>query len=223
MMLWANGGRSHLEAMIAEGNEAHEDLPRLQAWVTNQLSEFATEGERARHARPAGRWSEVEIINDSWDREAASMVAWAVGLVMKAPAWNESMSWPSESDDFYEFPESATWHGELALRDPEAIEQLAQTYEVIHWRLRSVDDLGYAKKLLKRASQLGQITLAKDEDLALSDGRSIAEVSQDEMGTLVSIVVERHQALNWLCGQDPDWDEISCDTIVSWLWDEHWK
>lgn len=226
MMLWANCGRSYLESQVAEGGEPRESLPDLQAWVAGPLAAFATEEELARHAEPAGTWSERDIINDSWDREAAAMLAWALGLLDSPPALDVAADWVPEADEFFDFPDPKTWRTNLKLRDADSLEHMAQSYEAMYWRLRTIEgegDLDYARKLMGRAHRLGQVDLAPDGDLALSDGRSIVEADDEELGTLTSIAMERLQALNWLCGQDPDWDEISCDTIVSWLWDEHWS
>jgi len=44
----------------------------------------------------------------------------------------------------------------------------------------------------------------------------------DDFHQLGSIQCERLEGLNWLCGQDADWDQITADTIVSWLWDKEW-
>jgi len=226
MILWANCGRSFLESQIAGSEDPHESLPELQAWVAGPLAGSATQEELARHAQPAGTWSERDTINDSWDREAAVMLAWALGLLDSPPAWDIAADWVPEADDFFDFPVPKEWRTELSLRDADTIEQMAQSYEATYWRLRAIDgeeDPAYAKKLMGRANQLGQVKLASDGDLALSDGRSLLEADPEELGLMRSIVMERLSALNWLCGQDPDWDEISCDTIVSWLWDEHWS
>ena len=80
----------------------------------------------------------------------------------------------------------------------------------------------YRKKLMRRAATLGQVTLAADGDLALSDGRSLLELSEEEQAQLGSIQFERLEGLNWLRGQEENWDMITADTIVNWLWDKEW-
>ena len=51
------------------------------------------------------------------------------------------------------------------------------------------------------------------DDFAVK-GKSYAELSPEEWSEVQSISIERHRALNWLCGYSPhnDWDTTPTDT-----------
>lgn len=113
----------------------------------------------------------------------------------------------------------------LSLRRLEVIEREAQVVETCFWRIRAglrltESDCEYVLKLLGRAAQLGYVHLAPDGDLLCSNGKSLGEQTADSFQLLGSMCKERLQALNWMCGQNPEYDEVTSDTIVYWLWDE---
>lgn len=226
MVLWANFGRSYIENDIAEGRGlGDKPFEQLQAWLLGPLRHDATPGEIARHEMALGEWPPRLIMNDYWDCEAAIVLQWALGLEDQLPAWDRTDEWAEATDDFFDFPDPSTWRSELTLRSSDEIEQMARSYEARYWRIRSSErpeQEAYGKKLMARAHQLGQVELAPDGDLAFSDGTSIMDAPAESRQAVTSIVIERLQALNWLCGQEASWDDVTCDTIVSWLWDEHW-
>jgi hypothetical protein len=43
-------------------------------------------------------------------------------------------------------------------------------------------------------------------------GKAYREMTDDEYSRATSIAMERHFALNWLCGYSDDWDETPTDT-----------
>lgn len=226
MVLWANEGRSFLEQEYADDPSEGEGRARdLRTWLNTSLHESATAPELARHAMPFGSWPQRFVIDDWWDHEAAVAVQWALGLSDSIPCWDVGGELHEATQEFFEFPEPSAWYPILTLRDPEEIEQMAQSYEARYWRIRVLDqseDHTYARKLMGRAQKLGQVDLAPDGDLAMSDGTSILDADADHLALTTSIVIRRLHALNWLCGHDPDWDMIACNTIVGWLWDENW-
>jgi hypothetical protein len=52
-----------------------------------------------------------------------------------------------------------------------------------------------------------------DEDFAVG-GKAYRDLSAEEFANVTSITVERHFALNWLCGRAPEnrWDETPTAT-----------
>lgn len=80
MICWANASRSWLEDPAAEVDGKREPhVLELTNWFESQLAPFATEHERERHRRDCGTWSEREIVDDSWDAQAAKPLVWALG------------------------------------------------------------------------------------------------------------------------------------------------
>ena len=43
-------------------------------------------------------------------------------------------------------------------------------------------------------------------------GKAYRDLSEDEYNQATSIAMERHRALNWLCGYSTDWDRVPTDT-----------
>ena len=152
------------------------------------------------------------------------MLAWALGLA-EPPPWDQILAWDEFAEEFFEFPDPDAWGQHLRLRSIEQIEEVAKAYEARYWRIRhSMDDNPeYVFKLLGRAAQLGHVELASDGDLLTTGGESLGAVNLDRFDKISSVVLERLKGLNWLCGQEQDWDSIQEDTIVGWLWDEHWE
>jgi hypothetical protein len=225
MMLWANAGRSYLEVEYQEGpGSAPQTTDQLRAWVLAKLADEATAAERERHARPLGSCSTQELIDNSWDTPAASMLVWGLGVIDRTPEWEVGMDWHEATHEFFDFPDPATWPVGLAPRSPAEMEREAMAYEARYWRIRGGFHDGkkesYVKKLLRRSPILGHTRISADGDFALSDGGSFANLPEERRSEIRSTVMERLHALIWLCGQEESWDDITTDTIVSWLWDE---
>lgn len=227
VILWCNCGRSHFEADHAKGLDIDgETLAKLRAWVCGPLRGDATEREILRHETELGGYSRKDEINDWWDVEAGSVLQWALGLIDRLPAWDCYGEWGEGTDELFDLVDPLAWGDGLTLRPLEEMEAQAQSSEVRYWRIRQMggeNDSSYAKKLMARAQKLGQVELTADGELAFSDGSRVIDGDEDKLSFSTSIVMERLQALNWLCGQEADWDSITCDTIVSWLWDENWR
>jgi hypothetical protein len=65
----------------------------------------------------------------------------------------------------------------------------------------------------KTAHEKGTLSEIIDEDFVFL-GKAFRELNEDEYETAKSIIMERHFALNWLCGMAPAnrWDETPTDT-----------
>jgi hypothetical protein len=179
-----------------------------------------------RHDDELGTYTPQEVLDDWWDLEAGVILQWALGVTPDLPGWDCSADWAEAMNELFDFPDPNKWRTDLTLRPHDEIEAMAQSYEARYWRVRMLDspqNIDYSKKLMRRAASLGQVELTPDGDLAMTDGTAITELDADELSYTTSILRERLHALNWLCGQGGDWDDITCDTIVSWLWDENWK
>ena len=225
MVLWANGCRSYLEGCFgADPAESSHSITRLEAWVERELAAELTSAEAKRHRLGPGTWTKKQTVEDSWDCEAAASLSWAVGLRRRYPSWDKQST--NLGYDCMDAPAAKDWHSEIALRRKSQIDHQAMSVEARYWRIRSREPGepadAYRKKLMWRAAELGQVKLAPDGDLALTDGTSVAKLSEFELGALGSILSERLTGLNWLCGRDEDWDMVTADTAVTWLWDQAW-
>ena len=225
MVLWANGCRSYLEGcFVADSAESGHRIPKLEAWVERELAAELTSAEAKRHLLGPGTWTKMQTVEDSWDCEAAASLSWAVGLRKRYPSWDKQAF--DLGYDCLDAPAAKGWHPDLAFRPKSHIDRQAMSVEAKYWRILSCEPGepadAYRKKLMRRAAELGQVKLASDGDLALTDGTSVARLSEIELGALGSICSERLTGLNWICGWDEDWDMVTADTAVTWLWDEEW-
>ncbi|HNU50651.1 MAG TPA: hypothetical protein PKJ98_07000 [Verrucomicrobiota bacterium] len=65
----------------------------------------------------------------------------------------------------------------------------------------------------KAAGESGTLAEVLDEDF-VAKGKPYRDLTATEWAEVTSITVERHFALNWLCGRAPGnrWDETPTDT-----------
>ena len=123
---------------------------------------------------------------------------------------------------------------EARLLPAEAIDALRSTAELWHWRsrtrqlieegpplqpppemlsigMRTYDDI--VRMAAESAAKDGTIAETKDGDF-VALGKPYRSLTADEWSTVRSITIERHFALNWLCGYAPGnrWDETPTDT-----------
>jgi hypothetical protein len=224
MVLAANGARVFAENMFLESPEEWtENIAELRAYVNTELVSELTADEKARHDAPAGAWSESDLLQDSWDREATAPLLWALGIQERTHWQHDRPIW----DEIFDWPEMKTWRPEAKLLSLDKIDDEQRMYEAIYWRIRaregeSKSHIDYVRKLMGRSAKLKHITIASDGDLANLEGVSVSSWNESFMNHTTSLVMERMQALNWLIGQESDWDKITLDTVVNWLWDEHW-
>ena len=123
------------------------------------------------------------------------------------------------------------WLRSAALRPKAEINQARDVAELWHWRsrtreliekarplpeglvaagFRSYDDI--IKLTVTKAAEDG-VTSVIDDDFSLK-GKAYRALTDDEWSKVRSITIERHFALNWLCGLAPKnrWDETPTET-----------
>jgi len=84
---------------------------------------------------------------------------------------------------------------------------LELTPQLIAAGLTGFDDL--IRHLARAAQENGMLTELMDDDFAIS-GKAYRDLDAEEWSRVGSVTVERHHALNWLCGNAPGnrWDEV---------------
>lgn len=229
MIFWANTGRSFFESEAQPIDDSDKEfIDGLRQWVLKDLASELSPREWQLHSQPLGTWTQPDIVDGSWNTEAAQSILWALGMIEKMPRWDELANLELVHDEFKAMPNPMDWRPELILRNAESIDREGMIVETIYWRVRCKMDEKrkpgrYVLKLMDRANRLGHIALARDGDLLLPTGESFWRVKPEELQQIGSIVSERLRALNWLNGWDSDWDMVTADTIVSWLWDDKWS
>lgn len=198
-------------------------IDRLRA---DGLWEDAAESEREIFEQPVGAITERQMINTSWRAEALHCLAWALGLVDGIPDYDtqtdpETLMPLIPTDDLAGAVRSAT------LRDAAELSRAREVAELWHWRSRTrqLEQDGYrprdgqpsldtiVRNVASRMAADGLLPTPIDEDFPVL-GRAYRDLSADEWASAQSIAMERHFALNWLCGYAPEkeWDETPTDT-----------
>jgi len=218
--------RRFIEEMDARSRRLCEALKRSGLW------EFMTADE-IRFAQS----SILEMIEDdqtlfSWAVEAVACLLWALKLTDRMPSSDEEAD-PVilklvPASDLRHFIDNAS------LRPVEEIDAARDLAELWHWRSRirefqqagttptedeqlrrlgvkSYDDV--IRSTAKMAKEKGLLSTTIDDDFA-TRGRAYRDLSVEEWSELRFVAVERHRALNWLCGYAPtgDWSRTPVNT-----------
>ncbi len=162
----------------------------------------------------------------SWLMEASECLLWALGLVEALPPYDTQ----ANIEHLQLLPTGTVQELRLSasLRDPKELSEARNVAELWHWRSRTrqLAESGsevtlpqgltlrdVVRHAAEQAVLRGDIAAAVDGDFPLF-GRSYAQASADEWANATSIAVERHRALNWLCGHAPGnrWGDTPTDT-----------
>ena len=175
--------------------------------------------------------SERKLVDASWRIESLQVLLWAVGAIDDLPPWNERARHDLADPNFAAMGKK--FFSLCKLRSRGEIEAARELAEMWHWRsrtrqiieagqalqaspelqkagLNSYDDI--VRMTAKHGQETGKFSTL-DEDFAVG-GKAYRDLSSDEWAEVRSITVERHFALNWLCGRAPsnEWDETPTDT-----------
>ncbi len=183
--------------------------------------------ERAYFRSTVFTMTERQHLDANWRIEALQALRWCLSLIEMMPPYDvEALpEWmkgfpPSTADHFV---------GSASLRPGSEIDRARDLAELWHWRSRT-------RQLIEEGGafhQIGQFTSYDDivratavrahangELLDLTDGdftafgKAYRDLDDDEWSRLRSITVERHFALNWVCGRakSSKWDDTPTDT-----------
>ena len=176
--------------------------------------------------------TETQSIGGSWRAEAMGTILWALGSVPKILPY-DSQFLPEDCQDFLTV-NAEKFIDQARFRPQEEIDRARDTAELWHWRSRtrqiieegqpfptspemtaagftSYDDI--VRTTAKHALADGIIVDSVDADFP-AFGKAYRDLTAEEWSTTKSITMERHFALNWLCGYAPDhkWDDTPTDT-----------
>ncbi len=164
-----------------------------------------------------------------WKIEALQVLLWALNLIDVLPQIPQQAKLDLPNPEQYKIPANPS------LRPHSEIVHLQSIAELWHWRSRtrqiieegrqfpdsaalsgdihftSFDDI--VRFTAKEAFKQGDLVEIADEDFAVS-GKPYRDLLPDEWSAVRSITIERHFALNWLCGyaQRNNWDKTPTDT-----------
>jgi hypothetical protein len=173
----------------------------------------------------------LQQINATWRVESAQILMWALGLIPRLPPYDTQAS----HDLLKQIPsrDLAGFVSSASLRDGTEIQGARADAELWHWRSRTrqLIEEGQEFKANKKMKAAG---LSSYDDIVRFTAKKVAEegrispiagdlpargkayrkLTADEWSEVRSITVERHFALNWLCGYAPEneWDQTPTDT-----------
>jgi len=190
------------------------------------LWEYTSPNERRIFESAVGEMTTRQIVDTSWRAETLCCLVWALGLTDKLPHFDKTTDSESivsliQTGDLTRFCHYAR------LRAAHEIEAAREVAELWHWRSRTrqLQENGYQPppnqpaldsivcSVAKRMVNDRILPPAIDGDFP-AFGRAYRDLSESEWSTTRSITLERHFALNWLCGYAPgnNWDETPTNT-----------
>ena len=200
----------------AELGQCEEDVEAMLAFLNDsKLDESLSAEERRTFEIPLGEWKDDMYIDASWRVESLGVIVWALGLLPRLPGFDEPFG-----DELADVLDIESWESlvaEAKLRSASEIDRMRDLAALWNWRAQigtppyeSEEDEVDVSEEAKSAHAIGMVSTLISGDLAVR-GRAYHEISEDELEELGSIALERHYALNWLCGFAEDWDSVPTD------------
>lgn len=175
----------------------------------------------------------------SWQVEAAACIAWALGLMPRI--WPMDEHFDGRIDNEMLLTSVQTLLRTARLKPFKEISTACERVKMWHWRARQLalerqgldwppkdappeviaelqaQGLDTLQGLVRTTTRLfherGVLDEAINDDFA-AKGKAYCDLSDEEAEELMSIAMERHRALNWLCGLAPnnDWAMVPLET-----------
>lgn len=166
-------------------------------------------------------------LNAMWSLESAAVLMWALGLITDFPSFDNQ----SDPEILKQIPHEdiSKFINDSRLLSDSNIERKRSLAELWHWRSRTrqlvaekrvpPSNLGIdsfeqiIQQVANEARKQGDLSEVIGNDF-LANGKSYRDLSDDEWSEVSSITIERHRALNWLCGYAKGnlWDKTPTDT-----------
>jgi hypothetical protein len=173
-------------------------------------------GEELRAALAQLPSDDPAVVDAVWRGEALGTLLWALQL-LELPAYDE----PFDAEEV-----AAVQLDDADLRDSEEIGLERESARLWHWRARTTSlQAAGALELPERYATFDQLIAATAmrgyEQGVLPTpirgdfgayGKVYRQLAPEQHAEAHSIAVERHHALNWLCGAGETWDDVPLDT-----------
>jgi len=223
-------GREELSMMeerdpILREKKRHEvDIQSTRMFADKTFARRFSPRERALLSAPAGKWTRQDIANASWRAESVGILLWAVGLIKSIPPYDKEFEQPEVIQRLDMLYASPDYVRRLALRSAQEIGKAREIAEHWHWRSRTTQiqregvqaPPGITFDRIIEVSAIGGyedgMNPAPIENDFPAFGKPYRSLTEAEYSLASSIAMERHFALNWLCGFSKDWDDTPTDT-----------
>ncbi|MCC7047623.1 MAG: DUF4272 domain-containing protein [Alphaproteobacteria bacterium] len=231
------GGRG--EAGFSSSSAGQEELKfeanrlREEIWKTlNSLRSELSHWEDRIFSSTILTMTKRQQVDALWRIESLQVLLWALGICSDFPPYDVG----ADYNLLNRIPAAETMaHLPLAeIRNFAQIGRAREVAELWHWRsrmrqlieegrplprppgsqsaaFRTLDDI--VRWTARQSRSDGILPVVMDEDF-VACGKAYRELTADEWSLVRSITVERHHALNWLCGYAPKnkWDETPTGT-----------
>jgi hypothetical protein len=171
---------------------------------------------RAALARVPQEGGDPAVVDAVWRGEALGTLLWALQLA-ELPPYDR----PFAAHDVVAVPLD-----DAKLREVDEIELERDSARLWHWRARTTDlQAAGGVALPERYANFDQLiaaTAMRGYEQALlpapmrgdfrAYGKVYRHLTPEQHTEAHSIAVERHHALNWLCGEGGSWDDVPLDT-----------
>jgi hypothetical protein len=198
--------------------QAEKFREQVIAWLERlKLSSEAEPQEMGLLKTPLGKLAKKDGVDTSWRTEGLAVLAWALGKY-ELPNYETQASGPAAAEALgFLKPREETVLHEPRLRSVEEITALSDQIFTLHWRLRqfSLEPAAIDFQEFAKTAWFGPLSLdglhLSEKDLAIQ-GLPISRATEQQWRTVMSITQERHQAVNWLEGQEQIYSQVTTDT-----------
>jgi hypothetical protein len=196
-----------------------EDYPTtIVEWFTQEgIANYFSENEKKLLNKPLGTWTDGAMKYTSWRNQSVGTLLWSLSYYDEIPQLPDGFRLKKNLVDKIQiFKPAKDFFQKAALREVNEIRKEREIAELWHWRIRKglqvADDVqNNIKNAAFSAYQDGLITEPIKNDFPISN-KAFSELTQHEFQLVTSLIMERHLALNWLCGYSKNWDETPTDT-----------
>jgi hypothetical protein len=218
--------RGKFETIAASGSPelitGHEGMAtQLNIWLADEgLISSQSTMEKPLVSKALGTWSRRETIDAAWRANSLGVILWALSQFEELPEWDMQFTPQETIKPLNLFAPTKTFLNKACLRPEAEVEKARDLAELWHWRARvwRTQQQGPLSKsgadLQKAVSAAAAEAFEKNHIPDLIDGdfpmfgKAYSALTPEEHAEANSISIERHYALNWLCGYSEDWDAV---------------
>ncbi len=205
----------------------------IEKWDDQEhVAEWLTPKEREIWGQPFGTLSQEDQSLAKWQLESLVPLVWALGIRSELPEF--SLPAKDEHYNILKFgrpkpvesilsSKGLTAQADKLSRSPAEIELQAKAYLLLNWRVKELR-LNRKKRVDLREAvprvfgswaedALDLLPLSNKGELVIDRWQLIiTELTKRELNEVEIIFEKRQKALNWLSGENPDWDAVETDT-----------
>jgi hypothetical protein len=220
--------------------DQQKDILQKLKVVSNQIKSFLKSNNLWKHMVDSERYFiETDLLrmdirahyNATWRLESAVVLMWALRMIDEFPAFDAQTNPETLKKIQDEYLLKFT--GGEVLLPTDVLERQRSIAELWHWRSRTRELIERGDKIpaemttklgftsfdqiiemaANKALHDGEIPQIIDNDF-VACGKAFRDLTDEEWQWVRSVIMERHYAMNWLCGYAPGnkWDRTPTDT-----------